>query len=238
MKTRAAHAFWILITGLSLIASPGDVEAQSLRTTGYVTLRDGQAYVVLNNKSTLLEHPLSLTPELTVLTNGVITISGDTPERLTENRRVSLDGFWLGQDGTFIFFKPHYLMKARMLLFVKSGLFTRVDQDVTFRNGSILRTDGTILTADQRIIRLQDGQMLGLNGDPIPALDHIMIVDGRLVLQKDGSIIPLPEVSLIGMSEGTRLTGTGMIIKPNGDQVALSDGQRLTLAGAAMTSLP
>jgi hypothetical protein len=149
-----------------------------------------------------------------------------------------LDGFWLGQDGTLIYFKPHYLLKARTLLMVKSGLFDRVGRDVTFRNGSVLRTDGTLLTAYQRVIRLQDGQMLGLNGEAIPALDHVMMVDGRLVLQKDGSIIPLPPVSLIGMSEGTRVTGTGIIIKPNGEQITLADGQRLTLEGAAMTSLP
>ena len=77
--------------------------------------------------------------------------------------------------------------------------------------------------------------MLTLNGDPIPALDHVTIADGKLVLQKDGSIVPLPVVSTMGMSDGTRVAGNGLITLSNGEQFMLSEGQRLTVEGAVMT---
>jgi hypothetical protein len=128
-------------------------------------------------------------------------------------------------------------MKDGVIYFVKSGEMTRLEQDVTFANGNVLRLDG-ILASGIRLIRLQDGQQLGLMGEVIPALDHIMMVKGKLVLQKDGSIIPLPAISIMGMSEGTRVTGGGLITTPSGEQLILSDGQRLTLDGAAMLVRP
>ena len=178
-----------------------------------------------------------LTPELTVTTNGVIEIAGDVEEQLTENKRVTLDGFWISPDGTLQAFKPHYLMKDGVLYFVRSGVLTRLEQDVSFSNGIVLRLDG-ILASGTRLIRLQDGQRLGLMGEVISALDHVMMVNGELVLQKDGSIVPLPAISTMGMSEGSRVTGAGLITTPSGEQFALSDGQRLTLDGAAMLMSP
>ena len=131
---------------------------------------------------------------------------------------MSLDGFWMGEDGTLLVFKPHYLFKERMLFFVESGVLTKVDQDVTLKNGAVLCTDATLLTPSGRLVRLDDGYMLTANGDPISGLDHVAIADGKLVLQKDGSIIPLPVVSTIGMSDGTRVRGDGLVTWSSGYQ--------------------
>jgi hypothetical protein len=222
---------------LTLVGTPEEIRAQAVATTGYVTRKAGLVYAVENGQSALLNRPLSLTPELTVLTNGVITIASDGEEELAEGRRVSLDGFWMGEDGTLLVFKPHYLFKERMLFFVESGVLTKVDQDVTLKNGAVLCTDATLLTPSGRLVRLDDGHMLTVNGDPIPGLDHVAIADGKLVLQKDGSIIPLPVVSTIGMSDGTRVRGDGLITWPSGYEFMLSEGQRLTVEGAAMPNI-
>jgi RNase P/RNase MRP subunit p29 len=128
-------------------------------------------------------------------------------------------------------------MKAGVPYVVKSGELTKLEENVIFPNGNVLRLEG-ILASRTRLIRLQDGQRLGLTGEVIPALDHIMMANGKLVLQKDGSIIPLPVVSSMGMSEGTRVTGSGLITTTTGEQFALSDGQRLTVDGAAMLMSP
>jgi len=213
------------------------LHAHALKTMDYVTMKDGRVYLIENNESAFLEQPLKLTPQLTVLTNGTIKIAGDGEEELNENRRVTLDGFWLNDDGTLVSFQPHYMIKDRVLYFVKSGVFKRVDQDVTFGNGIVLRTDGALLIPDGRLIRLQDGQMLTVTGQTIPALDQVMMIDGKLVLQKDGSIIPLPVRSTIGMSDGTTVTGNGLITRPTGEQFMLDQGQRLTLDGAAMSKI-
>jgi hypothetical protein len=233
MRMRNCLSFAVVLASLCLNQS----RAQTLQTTEYVTIKDGRAYVVTGDQGAYLERALALTPELTVTTNGVIEIAGGGEEQLTESKRVTLDGFWITSDGTLQAFKPHYLMKDGVLYVVKSGVLTRLEQDVTLPTGNVLRLDG-ILASGIRQIRLQDGQRLGLMGEVVPALDHIMMMNGRLVLQKDGSIIPLPAISIMGMSEGTRVTGAGLISTLSGEQFTLSDGQRLTLDGAAMLASP
>jgi hypothetical protein len=149
---------------------------------------------------------------------------------------VSLDGFWMNDDGMLVQFKPHYMMKDRGLMFVEDGIFTRVDHDVVFKNGTVLRTDGVVMTRDQRMIRLQDGQALTAEGKTLPALDQVMMSNGTLVLQKDGSIVALPAGRTMGMSDGTKVQGGGVITR-SGEQVMLKEGQRLVLDGAAMREI-
>jgi hypothetical protein len=209
-------------------------QAQSIRSMDYVVNTGGVIWVVVNNRSELLEKNLILTDDLKVMTNGVIQIKGEGEVEFAEGRKVSLDGFWINDDGLLVRFKPHFMLKDNTLFFVEQGLFTRVRSDVAFKSGDVLRTDGTVMTRDQRIIRLQDGQALMPDGKALPALDHIMIINGKLVLQKDGSIIPLPLVSTMGMSEGTKVKGDGIITSQSGEQFNLNEGQRLIVAGAAM----
>jgi hypothetical protein len=232
-RMRNCFGFVVVLASVYL----NQIHAQKLQTTDYVTLKNGRAYVVAGARGAYLKRALALTPELIVTTNGVIEIAGDGEERLTDSKRLTLDGFWISADGTLQVFKPHYLMKNGALYVVKSGVLARLEQDVTFANGNVLRLDG-FLASGSRLIRLQDGQRLDLSGEVIPALDHVMMVNGGLVLQKDGSIITLPSISTMGMSEGTRVTGAGVITLPSGEQFELSEGQRLTLTGAAMLMSP
>jgi hypothetical protein len=209
MRMRNCFSFVVVLASVFL----NQTHAQRLQTTEYVTLKNGRGFVVAGAQGAYLERALALTPELTVTTNGVIEIARHGKEQLTESKRLTLDGFWISSDGTLQAFKPHYLMKNGALYVVKSGVLARQEQDVAFANGNVLRLDG-FLASGTRLIRLQDGQRLDLNGEVIPALDHIMMVNGRLVLQKDGSIVPLASISAIGMSEGTRVTGAGVITLP------------------------
>jgi hypothetical protein len=193
--------------------------------------------MIPHHQSALLEHEFILTADLKVMTNGTIQITSGGEIQLQEGRKVSMDGFWMNDDGTLVQFKPHYLVKERELFFVEDGVFTRVDHDLTFYNGAVLGTDGIVTTRDQRKFQLQDGQALTADGKTLPALDQVMMINGQLVLQKDGSIVPLPIVSTMGMSEGTRVKGNGMITSPNGSQFTLKEGQRIILAGAAMSAI-
>jgi hypothetical protein len=213
-------------------------QAQELKTMNYVTVKNGKAYMVTNSESVLLEKTFTITPELKLTTNGVLKLGGDKEEKLPEGRRITLDGFWWQSDGTLVQFQPHYLLKERKLYLVKSGVFSPVEQNVSFNNGVTLQTDGSIVTSDGRLIRLQDGQMLTTSGQTLAALDHVMMINGKLILQKDGSLIPIAPITAIGMSDGTSVAATGVITKPNGEQITLEEGQRLTLPGPAMSKIP
>ena len=98
MKTRTHLIFGavaILLSTFSLRNAPG---AEGLKTMDYVTVKGGDSYLVTNRESLLLEHPLTLTSELKVLTNGVVKITGDGEVKLAEGSKVTLDGFWLEPD--------------------------------------------------------------------------------------------------------------------------------------------
>ena len=213
------------------------IQAQEIRTMDYIVNMGGRVFVVTNNQSALLEHEFILTTDLNVMTNGIIKIKGDGQVKLQEGRKVSLDGFWMNDDGVLAQFKPHYMMKDGGLMFVEDGIFTRVDHAVVFKNGTVLGTDGVVLTRDQRMTRLQDGQALTVEGKTLPALDQVMMSNGNLVLQKDGSIVALPAGRTIGMSDGTKVQGGGVITRKSGEQVMLKEGQRLVLDGAAMREI-
>ena len=203
----------------------------------YVTLTQGRVYLVTNQQPVLLKQELPIGPEFNVLTNGLIKLAGATYSRLTEGRKLTLDGFWWNEDRMLIPLRAHYLMKDRVLYFAQDGLLRPVQEPVPFSFGAQLRADGTVATPDQRVFRLQDGQSLSPEGNPLPALDHASVSGGRFVLQKDGSIIPLPAGSTISMTDGTLITGSGVITRPNGAPVQLREGQRVTLPGPAMPSL-
>jgi hypothetical protein len=210
--------------------------AQEIRTMDYVALKDGKVVVFQKGEPKVLDHDLTLTPELTVLTNGNLHITGTKDVPLPPGRKLTLDGFWLGEDGMLASFGPHYIVKDRVLYFVREGQYQPVDQEVIFANGLHLRPDGTVLTPDQRVIRLQDGQGLTAAGTNLAALDHIMMINSKLVLQKDGSLISLP-AGVMGMSDGTKVTPEGEVTPPGGAPFLLKNGQRVTVPGPIMPSV-
>jgi hypothetical protein len=234
MNSRNNFRIGLVATVVCLAAVFLSLHAQELRNLDHVIKKDGSVFVVTNNQSTLLESDLVLANGLKVMTNGVIKSAGDKKTILKEGRRLSLDGYWMNDDGMFVQFDPHYVIKDRGLYFVQDGVFTRLDHDVTFKNGTLLKTDGTVFTADQRMVRLQDGQALTVDGSALAAQDFVSVINGRLILQKDGSIIDLPVGRTIGMSDGTQINASGIVTRRSGQQIMLKNGQRLILEGAAM----
>lgn len=232
LRSVVALLLWLGFIGTGIL-----LRGQGLQTLDYVTLTAGRVYVVTNNLPVLLKAELTLNPEVKVMTNGVIQVSGLGQARLTEGRRLTFDAFWWNSDGLMVPLQPHYMMKDRALYFVKDGLLQPLSQDVAFPNGTQLRLDGTLLTRAQQFVRIQDGQMLSPDGQPLQAFDHVMVTGGRLVLQKDGSILNLPAGRVIGMSDSTRIDGSGVVTRLNGEQIVLREGQRLTLPGPAMATL-
>lgn len=202
----------------------------------YVFAKGGSVYLSTNNLSLLLEHDMTLTPQLTVLTNGTIKVRGAKDQKLIPGRKLTLDGFWFNEDGLLAHFPPHYIDKDRGLYFVDQGVYHRVDQEIVFNNGVHLRPDATVVSSEGKLIRLQDGQGVTMEGTSLPALDHIMVIKGKLVLQKDGSLIGLP-AGVMGMSDGSKVTPQGLVTLRSGEQILLKEGERLTLPGTAMPEI-
>ena len=63
------------------------------------------------------------------------------------------------------------MMKAGKLMVMKGGIVTSLDKDLTLTNGTVIKVDGTVKSADGATIKLKEGEAIGL--------------DGKLIMKKD-----------------------------------------------------
>jgi hypothetical protein len=76
-----------------------------------------------------------------------------------------------------------------------------------------------------------DGQLFRLDGTAIVPKDTVTLKNGRVVVQRDGSLISLSPVQIMGMNDGTRVRGDGLIQNPDGTTVQLHEGQTILVEG-------
>src|SRR5512140_3345931 len=67
------------------------IQAQSIKSMDYVVKTGGRIFVVINNQSALLKHELILAPDIKVMANGIIKVTGAEETELDEGRKMSLD---------------------------------------------------------------------------------------------------------------------------------------------------
>jgi hypothetical protein len=87
------------------------------------------------------------------------------------------------------------------------------------------------VSRDGKTTRILDGQIFKLDGSALPAKDSATLKDGKVVVQKDGSLLPVQPRQSIMMSDGTKVFGDGSVIMKDGKKVTLSEGQTLVLDG-------
>lgn len=216
--------------GLGSLACP----AQDILTMDHVILREGKVFLEQDGQSKPLQKEMTLSGGIKVQTNGLVTLSGGVEKTLPENRPFTLDGFLIAGDGRFVRLDDHIAVLDGALMMVKNGQASRVGQEITLGDGTVVLPDGVFLRPDGRRLRLLDGQMLKLDGSGIPTRDQVLIRDGHVVLQKDGSILSLGASRTIAMSDGTKVKGDGSVIFTDGRALVLRPGQRLSLPGALL----
>ena len=104
---------------------------------------------------------------------------------------------------------------------------------MTFPNGLVVAPDGWCRYPSGNRARLADGQLFRLDGESVRVQDTATIKDGRLVLQKDGSLIFRVPPQITGMCNGTRVRWDGVILNPDGSTTRLQDGETVLLEGRA-----
>ena len=76
-----------------------------------------------------------------------------------------------------------------------------------------------------------DGELFQFEGSALPARDTITMQDGRVMVQKDGTMLVVSPARSIMMNDGTKVLGDGTVIDFNGRQTKLSKGQILVVEG-------
>ncbi len=196
-----------------------------------VMLTEGKMMVLQGGKTVKMEKSVRLPHEIRVTTNGTFTVNNGKKRQLKEGEVLDSDGMLTGPGGSVAPVLDHVAMKNGKLLLVQDGEASAVDHEIAFPDGSKLLPDNTLRTSDGRLKRLIDGDLLTLGGQPLPSQDTISLQNGKVVVQKDGSLLTLrPDQSMM-MNDGTKALGNGTVVLKDGTTTALTEGQILKVEG-------
>jgi hypothetical protein len=152
---------------------------------------------------------------------------------LLEGQQISPDGMLLSADGTIGPVYDYIAVKGGKVVVIRDGIVSRLAEPMPLPNGAVINPDSSMIKPGGMQIRLVDGQLFQLDGKPVAAKDTISMQKGRVVLQRDGALITLQPVQITEMSDGTRVTGAGLVTYRDGRRVQLAEGQILIVSGVA-----
>ncbi len=216
---------------LGLFLAVLDLPAQESGGVERVTRKDGKVMIVKGGSSAPLEKEITLPHDIKVMTNGTFTVKGGKSRELKEGQVLNKDGTLLNTDGSIMPVMDHVTLKNGRVVLVKDGESATVDKELVLGNGTRVAPDGTVTAKDGRRTRLLDGQLLELGGAVLPAKDTITLQNGKVMVQKDGSMLSVQPGQTLMMSDGTKVFGDGTILLKDGKKVTLSEGQILTVEG-------
>jgi hypothetical protein len=151
---------------------------------------------------------------------------------LKDKQILRADGNLLNADGSIMPVFDHItLSKGRVTIF-KDGEPQPIDGPYALPDGTILNPEGTYTRPSGRTSRLVDGQILSLEGTTIAGLDTINLRNGKVVVFKAGALIPLQSTDVImGMYDGSRVKGDGVVTFRDGGTLQLTNNQTVTVQG-------
>ena len=205
--------------------------AQSNDPVDSVTFKNNQTYSVRGGQQEVIADNLQFPHDVEVTTNDTFKV-GKGPERKFEEGQVLLrDGWLLSPDGSFQPVMDHVMMKEGQVLVVHDGQAEKFTRTMSFPTKASIDPDGFYNYPDGRRTRLNDGEWFKLDGTPIPTKDAATLINGQVVMQKDGSRIILKLAQRMSMNDGTWVSGDGTIQPLNGPAYKLREGQTVLIVG-------
>jgi hypothetical protein len=217
---------------LVIVPWVGRLYAQASDQVDAVTVIDNKVYALQGDQQAALTENLQLPFEVEVSTNGTFTVAKGKDRKLLEGQVLRRDGWLVKPDGSVQPVVDHLAMIAGRAMLVLDGEAAALAKTMTFPNGMTVDPDGTCVFPDGWRSRLVDGQLFRMDGTLIPSKDSVTLIGGRVLVQRSGTMIPLQPVQMMGMSDGTRVYGTGSIQRLDGTTLQLREGQTIILDGA------
>lgn len=221
--------FSVVFSGLFLISlfqafAGGDADA--------VTFKDKQIYAIHGDKLDLLTANLTFPDKVMVSTNGTFKVGKGNDRNLQERQVLRRDGWLVNADGSVQPVVDHVGIKEGRTYIVRDGQASQLTSTMNFPNGMSINPDGSGGNLPGGRTRALDGQLFRLDGSSIQAKDTVTLKNGRVVIQKDGTLITLGSAQMMGMSDGTRVYGNGSLQKQDGSVIQLQEGQTVLIEGA------
>jgi hypothetical protein len=208
------------------------LQAQPASSVDGVTLNDGKVCSLRGGLMDILTENIELPFNVKVDTNGTFKVDGGKAQQLEAGQVIRSDGWLVNPDGSVQPVFDHVVVKAGRVMVVRDGQTTPLSEPMTFPNNLQITPDGTCSFPGGSPTRLMDGQLFQLDGTVIQSKDTVTLKNGQVVMQKEGSLIPLAPTQIMGMNDGTRVRGNGLIEKQDGATIQLREGQIILLDGA------
>jgi hypothetical protein len=215
---------------LALVCVPS-LQAQTGDPADGVTVKDDKVYRMHGGQLEVLADSLKLPFDVEVDANGNFKVANGKERKLEAGQVIRSDGWLSKPDGSVQPVFDHVAMKAGRVIVVRDGQGAPLTESMTFSNNLRVTPDGSCVYPDGSRSRLADGQLFRLDGTSIPAKDAVTLINGQVVVQKDGTLIPLKPVQIIGMNDGTTVRGDGFIQKRAGAPTPLREGQTVLIEG-------
>lgn len=230
MKTQTLGKF----VGLSLIFSFG-LMAAPMANIEKVQFRNNKVFAWQNGAVIEAVTEVALPFEILVETNGTFTVKGGKEWQLEEGEILGRDGMLLKPDGSIVALMDHVTMNRGQVLRSEDGEAAAARDVIQLGDGTILRPDRKMITPHGTASWLLDGELLQPEGGSLPARDTITMQGGRVMVQKDGSMLPLDPARSITMNDGTKVMGDGTVIGfLSGEQTKLAEGQVFVIEGVVV----
>jgi hypothetical protein len=198
-----------------------------------VTVRDGQLLLTKSGiPDKVVTNEFDLSPTITVFTNATFSVAKGKPRALAAGEILDSNGLLTEPNGAVGPVEDYYAMINGRILLVENGVPTPIDRTVRCANGASITPQGWITTANGRRTRVLDGQWIKLDGTTIAARDSFTLVQGKVVVQKDGSLLNLAPSSTMYMNDGTKVSGDGTYTRRDRTVGKLKEGEVVVIEGA------
>jgi hypothetical protein len=221
----------IICAGLLAILGLAPLKMRADDAAEAVIIQSNQVYSVQGDKLEPLVENLKFPSEVEVDTNGNFQVAHGKKRALQAGQTLRRDGWLLNVDGSIEPVFDHLAMQSGKVIVVRDGQTKTLAEPITFPNKLHVNPDGSCIYSDGSHTRLVDGQLFRLDGAPITAKDTITLKNGHVVVQKQGSLISLSAIQIMGMNDGTRVYGDGSIQQNGGAKTRLREGQTILVDG-------
>jgi hypothetical protein len=209
------------------------LQAQSDSSVDGVTVKAEKVYCIRGGQLDELTDNLKFPNSIVVNTNGYFTVAKGQERKLENGQILRNDGWLLSEDGSFWPVFDYVAMKDGKVIVVRDGQTETLAEPMTFGNNLNISPDGSCFYPNGSHSRLVDGQLFLMDGSSIPAKDAVTLKNGRVFVQKSGTIIPLMPSQIMGMNDGSRVRGDGTIMNRDGTTTELHEGKTVLIDGAA-----
>lgn len=242
MKTITSIVAIMVLAGAVHSSLKGQDEAEATESTtndasagprkvDRVRVQEGQLIAFVGGESFTPTNSVAMPFGIQVQTNLTFTVNGGSPRLLTEGMVLSKDGTLQRPDGSLLPVMDHVTQKDGKVIIYRDGVATTLSGEAKLADHSIVLADGTYIDRSGRRQRLLDGQLVKLDGAALPATDTATLQGGKVVIQKDGSLLTLRPNQTMMMSDGTKVSGDGSLVRKDGTTAKLTEGEILKIEG-------